>query len=213
MAIGVIMTSVLFLSMSGIRTSHDMSLAANSVQGALDQARTLAMANNTYIWVGFFEENASSPGTAGTGQVVISIVSSTDGTRLYEMSSPLAQLPSSSLSQVAPLLRIANTHLDVLTAAAVTRPSIPADQYQIGSSSFANTTTFVYPLTGTPRYTFSNIVQFGPQGDATRIADVPTQVMEVGLRPAHGSTVDTKSPDVAVVQIGGLDGHTTIYRP
>jgi prepilin-type N-terminal cleavage/methylation domain-containing protein len=213
MGIGVIMLSVLVVSLSGMRTSQDISLATTKVQGALDQARSLAMAGNTYTWVGFFEETAGSPGQDGTGQIVISIVSSNDGTRLYDTSSPVAQLPSASLSQAATLIRIPNTHLDVLTAAAVTRPTVPATQYEVGSDSFANTTTFAFPLNGSSQYTFSRIIQFSPQGEATRIADTPTPVMEIGLRPTHGTTIATSSTNVAAVQVNGLDGHTTVYRP
>jgi hypothetical protein len=54
--------------------------AAYTIKGALDTARTYAKANNTYTWVGFFEEDISSatPGTAGTGRLVMSIVASKD---------------------------------------------------------------------------------------------------------------------------------------
>src|SRR5213596_34315 len=57
------------------------------IKGVLDTARTYAKANNTYTWVGFFEEDASlsstNPATAGNGRVVISIVASKDGRNVY----------------------------------------------------------------------------------------------------------------------------------
>jgi hypothetical protein len=169
------------------------------------------MANGTYTWVGFFEEDPASPGVAGIGQVVISVVSSTSGTELYTGTTPIAQLPSASLTPVAKLLKIANLHLDILSAAAVPRTMIPANTYQVASTSFVNTTTFLYPLTGTAEYTFSHIIQFNPQGDATRIADVPTPVMEIGLRPTHGDVVAATSANLAAIQVAG--GHVMTYRP
>jgi hypothetical protein len=172
------------------------------------------MASSTYTWVGFYEENPSNPGTAGTGQVVISVVASADGSKLYSSSSPLTQLPSASLTQVSKLMKISNIHLDTLAATLIPlRPTPPVATYQVGSSTFANGTTFSYPLTGTAQYTFSNIIQFSPQGDATRIVDAPTQLIEIGLRPTHGTAAATASTDVAAIQVSGIGGHVTLYRP
>ena len=67
-----------------IKGGTDVTSAAYTIKGALDTARTYAKANNTYTWVGFFEEDASlsstNPATAGTGRIVISTVASKDGT-------------------------------------------------------------------------------------------------------------------------------------
>jgi prepilin-type N-terminal cleavage/methylation domain-containing protein len=211
-----ILTSLLLLSVSGMKGSQNLTKATYDIQGVLDQARTMAMATSTYTWVGFFEESAANPGVAGTGQVVISVVSSSDGTKLNVAPSPTGstELTVSSLTQVAKLMKIANLHLTTLTAAAVARPSVPAATYQVASPSFSNFYYFVYPLTAaSPTYTFTNIIQFDPQGDATRIADVPTQAMEIGLQPTNGTTVATASANAAAIQIAGIGGHVTIYRP
>src|SRR6266567_448737 len=42
---------------TSLKSAGDVTGAAYTVKGALDQARTYAMANNTYTWVGFFEED------------------------------------------------------------------------------------------------------------------------------------------------------------
>jgi len=221
LAIMAILTSLLVLSLSGTKSSRDLANAAYSIQGVLEQARTFAMAGNTYTWVGFFEENAASPGTAGIGQVVILIVASANGANLDTVGSPIAQLSSTGLIQVAKLLKIPNVHLAVIPSASVTRPAItvtsPTDLYQVGSPDFPNTTNFYYPLTSasssTAQYTFTQIIQFNPQGDATRIADYPTQFIEVGLQPTHGNTIGVTGTNFAVIQIAGIGGHVTTYRP
>ena len=215
-SIMAILSSLMILSVSGIKGSRDLSKAASDIQGALEQARTLAMSTDTYAWVGFFEEDPNNPGPAGTGQVVISIVASSNGTNPETLGSPISQLPSSGLIQVAKLLKIPNAHLTAVPSSAVTRPTIsatPAATYQVGSGSFGNTTTFSYPLTGTAKYTFSQIIQFNPQGDATRIADYPTQVMEVGLQPTHGNSTGATGTNYAVIQISGIGGQVIPYRP
>src|SRR5213592_4420413 len=61
---------------TNIKSGTDVTSAAYTIQGVLDAARTYAKANNTYTWVGFFEEDVSqpstSPATAGVGRVVMS---------------------------------------------------------------------------------------------------------------------------------------------
>jgi prepilin-type N-terminal cleavage/methylation domain-containing protein len=215
-AIMAIMLSIVIVSVSGVKGSRDLYKAAYDIQGVLEQARTLAMATGTYTWVGFFEEDPSTPGVAGTGQVVISMVSSAAGTNLDTVGSPIAALPASQLTQVTKLMKISNVHLAVLPTAAVTRPTLTASApttYQVGSGSFSNTTTFPYPLTGTAQYNFTQIIQFSPQGDATRIADYPTQLMEIGLQPTHGDSASATITNAAVIQIAGIGGQVITYRP
>src|SRR5438067_9699134 len=82
-----------------IKSGTDATSAAYTIKGILDQARTYAMANNTYSWAGFFEEDVSTastnPATAGNGRIVMSIVASKDGTEVYtSVSSPAADMDS-----------------------------------------------------------------------------------------------------------------------
>src|SRR5262249_45089246 len=69
-----------------IKSGTDVTSAAYTIKGVLDTARTYAKANNTYTWVGFYEEDVSQPSTnpptPGTGRLVMSIVASKDGTTL-----------------------------------------------------------------------------------------------------------------------------------
>src|SRR5205814_2710847 len=79
-----------------IKSGTDATSAAYAIKGALDTARTYAKANNTYTWVGFYEEDGSiastSPtATSGNGRIVISTVASKDGTELY--TAPLSGSP------------------------------------------------------------------------------------------------------------------------
>src|SRR5437667_9910546 len=78
---------------TSIKSGTDVTSAAYTIKGALDTARTYAKANNTYTWVGFYEEDVSQPSIAhGTdpctgcvGRLVMSIVASKDGTMLYTL--------------------------------------------------------------------------------------------------------------------------------
>src|SRR5437763_15556419 len=84
--IGVLLVLIApaFTSMKG---GTDVTSAAYTIEAVLDTARTYAKANNTYTWVGFYEENSpgpsENPATSGIGRIVMSIVASKDGTMLY----------------------------------------------------------------------------------------------------------------------------------
>jgi prepilin-type N-terminal cleavage/methylation domain-containing protein len=222
-AIISVLTSLVTFSVLGTKSSRDLANAAYNIQGMIEQARTYAMAENTYTWIGFFEENPSTPGTSGTGQVVVSIVASANGMTLAT-SANAPQLPSANLTQVMKLTKIANVHLAVVPTASVTRPALasvsPSDTYQVGSTDFPNPTTtpwsFVFPLgasTASASYKFTQVIQFSPQGDATRISDNPTTLIEIGLQPAHGSSTSTGNVNFAVLQVAGIGGQVISYRP
>src|SRR5881296_2730277 len=56
-----------------IKGGTDVTSAAYTIKGMLDTARTYAKANNTYTWVGFYEEDVSqstNPATTGVGRLV-----------------------------------------------------------------------------------------------------------------------------------------------
>src|SRR5262245_32294784 len=43
-----------------IKGGRDVTSAAYTIKGVLDTARTYAKANNTYTWVGFYEEDTTA---------------------------------------------------------------------------------------------------------------------------------------------------------
>ena len=81
---------------TSLKSAGDVTSAAYTIKGVLDTARTYAKANNTYTWVGFYEEDVSQPSvshgtdpcTGCVGRVVISIVASKDGTKIYDPNNP-----------------------------------------------------------------------------------------------------------------------------
>jgi len=216
-----------------IKGGTDVTGAAYTIQGVLDTARTYAKANDTYTWVGFFEENVSqpsaSPAVGGTGRVVVSIVASKNGTMIYDPTNLGQQNLTTSLVQVGKLTKIDNIHLWTHTDAPTglgstfdTRPNV-SSTYCIGDASPTNSTTrFAYPV-GSPaptaQYTFVKAVQFNPRGEArinngtinsgTEVFPLQTAA-EVALQPTHGTTVDSINP--VAIQFTGIGGNVRIYR-
>ena len=214
---------------TNLKSAGDVTGAAYAVKGVLDQARTYAMANNTYTWVGFYEENVSTastnPPTTGTGRIVMSIVASKDGTMIYDPISP-AKITTTKLIQVGKLTKIENAHLTAFTdtpsntgSTFDTRPNVTST-YRIGYTTPPNSRTpFQYPV-GNPepaaQYTFVKAIQFSPGGEARINNSTSTYSLqttaEIALRPTHGTTVDTIGPNPVAIQFTGVAANVKIYR-
>jgi type II secretory pathway pseudopilin PulG len=225
-----------------IKGGTDVTSAVYTVKGVLDTARTYAKANNTYTWVGFFEEDVSqsstNPATAGTGRIVMSIVASKDGTIIYDPTNLAQQDLTTGLVQVGKLTKVDNAHLWTHTDTPSgplpgssfdtfdTRPNV-LPTYCIGDASpLASTTPFQYPV-GNPapaaQYTFVKVVQFSPRGEAridnstlnangTEVFPLQTAA-EIAVEPTHGATVPGLTPaNVVAVQFTGVGGDVKIYR-
>jgi hypothetical protein len=205
---------------TSLKSAGDVTGAAYTIKGVLDQARTYAMANNTYTWVGFYEEDVASttPATVGVGRLVMSIVASKDGTNIYGSSS--GPINPTKLTQVGKLTKIDNAHLWTHTDSPSgtgltfnTRPNV-ASTYCIGNSSPLNSTTpFQYPV-GSP-YTFRKIIELSPGGEAriNNNSNALQTAAEIGLEPTHGNVAPTSAPaNLVAIQFTGVGGNVTIYR-
>jgi prepilin-type N-terminal cleavage/methylation domain-containing protein len=215
-----------------IKGATDVTSAAYTVKGVLDTARTYAKANNTFVWVGFKEVDASvgtsiTPQAAGTGRVAIAMVASKDGTRGYDITNPTLPNPAwtnynngANLVAVGKLQYLNNIHLaGALTMVGnMARPNVSND-YLIGNAP-ASVTPFDWPLGSAlngGQYSFQKVISFDPQGVA-RIQystnnDTISTYTEIGLQQAHGAVVDTNSLNVVAIQLSGVGGSVAIYRP
>src|SRR5213076_1448094 len=89
----ILLTALLTPAFTSLKSAGDVTSAAYTIKGVLEQARAYAMANNTYTWVGLYEEDGSqsstNPPTPGVGRLVMSVVASKDGTTVYDPNSNL----------------------------------------------------------------------------------------------------------------------------
>jgi type II secretory pathway pseudopilin PulG len=235
--IGLMLALMVFVApaFQTIKSGTDASSAAYTIKGALDTARSYAMANNTYTWVGFFEENGSisstNPASAGNGRIVISIVASKDGTEPFtSVSSPAADMDSTGtkLSQVGKLVKIDSMHLRTFGNGTgtgntfPTRPAIPGsfpDNAKIGDTSPPDSLRYFHYPANVPeaslQYKFVKMIQFNPRGECRPQNDnyEMRAVIEVAFQPIRGTAVSSvdDSKDCAV-QLTGLGGSTKIYQ-
>jgi len=235
--VGIIAVLLVLLApaFTNIKGAGDVTSAAYTIKGVLDTARTYAKANNTYTWVGFYEEDTTattptnnSPAYPGKGRILLAIVSSKDGTKIFDDTDPAAALPPDRITQVGKLIRIEGIHLtdlgnpsptpiptpipDTLLARPFTpyTEGSPFDHFNRISSDSTDTTVFPFAA---QNYTFYKTIRFNPRGEANINSTYTLKHEgEIGIKPTHGTAVDAGSPNAVAVQFSGVGGNTKIYR-
>ena len=191
----VIMTLLLVPAFTSRKSADDITNAAYTIKGVLEQARTYAKTNNTYTWVGFYEENgaiaSTTPATAGNGRLVMSIVASKNGSQGFKPNSAVSAtnfFDLTKVAQVGKLVKIDNIHLPLLASGTGTgdtfdtRPVPDSNAFtgtndsRFGELNAVTVTApstnsrfpFQYPL-GNPtppsQYIFRKTLQFSPRGE------------------------------------------------
>jgi prepilin-type N-terminal cleavage/methylation domain-containing protein len=237
----VIMAGLITPAITSLKGSGDETKATFDISGAIQMARTYAVANDTYTWVGFFEEDGSrystTPATGGVGRIVLATVASRDGTIAYNPATlasvtGTAAISGTSLILINPLIKISNMHLKTAISGDSVfpmgtgtgqgfsgRPQVSATYCQIGDqpASSARTCLFQYPPGSTAvQYSFSKLIQFNPRGETSLIVNnaawPPAQTVEIGLQKVNGNAIAVAYLNVAAIQITGIAGNIEIYR-
>jgi type II secretory pathway pseudopilin PulG len=216
--IGIILTLTPLLApaFTSLKPAGDVTGAAYMIKGVLEQARTYAMSNNTYTWVGFYEEDGSiastTPPTPGNGRLIMSIVGSVDGTNIYGTGT--GTIDPTKLIPIGKLVRIDNLHLPLFAIGSGTGETFdtrPALLFELtggynysrfgelnatipNTAPYTTPYNFQYPV-GNPaptlQYTFKKILQFNPRGE-TRVNGNSydlRRVVEIGLLQTRENTV------------------------
>jgi prepilin-type N-terminal cleavage/methylation domain-containing protein len=203
MAVVAIMMTTMLPALSGLKSASDVTKSAYDIAGTLEQARAYAMANNTYVYVGFAERDGLDSNKAGAGQVLMIAMASQSGQRGFGTD-------NTNLRPLSRLGRWENMHLaDALpNMGGLSRPSVAAIN-RVANDAFAAQDTFT--CAGLP---FSKIIQFNPRGMASVQSNSAStaQWVEIGLVASHGGTV-VNSPNSAALVLDGITGRTKIYRP
>lgn len=231
MAVIVLLLGLFLPALVSRKGSQDVTTAAYNVAGALATARNYAMANNTYTWIGFYEQDYGStatPGAAGVGHVTIGIVYSKDGTKLVDDttagSKPLPPTDNpNALGQVGKLMQIYGIHLKPLATPPTTVSAAEAEAgTSLNARPYPTDTALLNSESGNPTsrpvtaqgYTFTKTIRFNPRGEANFNSTLPcARIIEIGLQPTHGNAADSTTPNLVAVQQTGIGGAVTIYRP
>jgi len=188
MAIFVLLAAIAIPAFNATGDAGRMTKAGGDLSGVLEKARTYAMANNTYVWVGLLPDSSEQATWVG-------VVASRNG--------QAPPVPAADLEPMGPVRRLDRVNLGIADAASHARPT--GQQITANSSAIMAFSIF---SNGKKRDFDKYVVQFNPRGEARIRTANPDPVIEVGLVPFSGST-----HNFAAIQVGGLTGGVQVYRP
>jgi prepilin-type N-terminal cleavage/methylation domain-containing protein len=199
---------------TSLKSAGDISDAIYGIKGLLENARTYAKANHTYVFVGFAEVDASvnpsvTPQITGNGRVAVAVVASKDGSRQfsYAISNQGSDWTAgyangARLIAIGKLQTYENLHFVGVNFgswlpsdhpnSSMARYQSPSNTYNLGTSS--SVTPFSWPLgsqLGNGQYNFTTVVYFDPTGIArvatATNADEIASVMEMDVLTTRGT--------------------------
>jgi len=188
------MTGLSIPAVNAIRGGTDFTSEVYDVAGMLDQARSYAIANDTYVLAGIVEvsgaqDSSASPQVTGTGRIAMAIIASKSGTRPYQSlinTGSLANWGTSAygtggaFQSVTNLMVLQNIHLvDLQNSTSLppqsgnmARPAVGA-YYNLSNANGTSSTQFAWPpgrSLSNAQYTFAKVIEFDPQGCARIIS-------------------------------------------
>jgi type II secretory pathway pseudopilin PulG len=232
--IGIIAVLLVLLApaFTNIKSAGDVTSAAYTIKGALDTARTYAKANNTYTWVGFYEEDVSVPSVTPApdprcpscvGRLVMSIVASKNGTHLGADQNSSATgtenfIDPTQLSQVGKLVKIDNIHLPLFTVGTGTgdtfdaRPSPTPDPFVGYNASRFGELNAAAPNTAPYDTTNNGLTKFPFQYPVTNPAPAWQYRFRRTLRfsPSGECRINSTYDMRSVVEVGLLQTHGNV---
>jgi prepilin-type N-terminal cleavage/methylation domain-containing protein len=198
-AIMAILLGLTAPSLSGLMSSGNMNVAVSDISDLLSQSRSYAMAHNTYVWVGFSEQ--------ANQKLMVGVVAgksgqSSDLTLPGDPTASVNYIPIAKPQSFDHFSLQAVSSLPTLTGMATVGDDISAPQASPNNS-------FTQNNAGTP-ITFSKIIQFSPQGEASVSSSSTAHWVQIGIEPMRGATANTAN--VAVFQVASLTGQVRVFR-
>jgi prepilin-type N-terminal cleavage/methylation domain-containing protein len=218
-----ILASLAVLSFRGMNSSGNFNKAVDEISGILEQGRSYAMGQNTYVWIVLYE---NAPANSPTS-VFVAAFASGDGTDPFGWSStpatvtvPPGTVNGTTLTQIIRVHRYKGLNLETTTlpsapsnsATPATNPATPpataAPVFQLTTQSDAGQIQLANAGTGAISTYW--LIQFTPTG-AARTSANPIDSVWLGMQPSLSATgVDTHN--IASIKVSGLTGAVAVYR-
>jgi prepilin-type N-terminal cleavage/methylation domain-containing protein len=228
-------------ALQGLQSAGGFDKSIYALADSLNLARSYAVANNTYVYIGLTEVDrlqnpGATPQVAGSGRVVLSIVATSDGTSDYSSSNSSVWTSAgngtgANLTQVRQVqtfdgFHIASTVFPTTTIGNMARPSNVEATPALLPAAASPVTPFAIPLgsnvtTSGGKYNFNNtsseIICFNPQGgvllngSAVQWLEIDVQLMLGAVAPTAPTNVN-KGNQAALI-VDGVTGAVNVYRP
>jgi prepilin-type N-terminal cleavage/methylation domain-containing protein len=185
-AIIAVLAALALPAFNSIQNASGLTKTASDIAGMLEQARAYAMAQNTYVWIGFRKD--------GTDSLTVGVVASKTG----------SSNPSANIVQLGKISRFENVQLFALPDFGA-RPADSVDQLKDATDA-----TLAFTI-GTNSFS-SQVIRWNSRGEARIDAAQLSRHIEIGLQASAGGEKRNAS-NAAALQIGGLSGAVIVYRP
>jgi len=208
--IAAILASITVPAFVSLSTSQGVNQALSDVSGILELAKSTAMAQNTYVWVGF----ANTVDTNGNSQLCIGAVRSNDGSN---------NSASTNLSPIAKLLRVKSVllsttisngsfvpaSLKTMVATVPTATALTSGQssvtFSVGGQAFSNTVLVVTPQ--------GQVILQTSTSQAVTSTTAFTDEIELAVQPTKGTVVPASTTDGFAICVSGGSGSLRVFRP
>jgi len=242
LTITLVLGTMSAMTVPSLMSAQTIAQASSDISQVLDDARSYAIANHTYVFVGFEEVNASNlPNAADQtlatsssgGRVAVLVVASKDGSNDSFSATPYFN--STNLAAITKVKFINSVHMADFSSLTATAGPMAARAPVIAANSLgANSTTggtalFTWPLgasSSNAEYSFypNEVIVFDQEGLAGVVNSTtytasgytaPTSSwIEIGLQLAHGSVIPAAPNNIAAGQLASiqLDGVTGANR-
>jgi len=237
-AIMGLLAAISLPALKGLSGAEKFTQEIGQITGILEQARSYAMAQNTYVWVAIYPYDPSmlTPSDASGDALFIATLASNDGSDPIGWTSasvvPVPGIVSGTTTTISEILRVASfKQITIRTQNYFTQGS--------GASQIASLPSGIEdPLTGpsaTPTFQITvkgvsaaslilpatvpsdaptaqavSVIQFTPSG-AARINGSPIDSVWIDLQRAKAKGV-IDADNIAAIRINGLTGLTSLYR-
>jgi prepilin-type N-terminal cleavage/methylation domain-containing protein len=218
LTIMAVLAAVSLPAVSSFTSAGRTNQALASLAGEFAIAREYAVTQNTFVWVAF----SSWTNSTGQKELSVAVVGSQDGTDPASGSSGWTQfsygtVPAQGLGLVSKIITIPQLELANAGSFTTTQiPSLPTVTPAVSSSSnsmpSSSSSFFSMNVPGTGPQTFTQAVEFLPDGEARNGAGT-INVVEIDVQPLRGGSSLPDNKNVAAVRINGLTCEATIYRP
>ncbi len=202
MAIMGVLLGLVGIAFSNLGRSGALNKSASDIAGILEMARAQAMSQNTHVWVGF--KNLQE---GNVDSVLVGVVGSKNGTSDED----------GDVVQLGRIRRFENLQivsgLPNETDTGAERPAVSSGNYLLDGES---TRSFSVG-SGTNKVDFdpadddTAVIQFNSRGEA-RMGDTLRRIIEIGLQTSIGDKIINEE-NFAAIQVGGLTGSVSLYRP
>jgi len=207
-----IVASFAMVAFNNMSKSTDFTADINGVTQGIEQARAAAMAGNTYVWIGFIQLSAATPGNVdGIDEVLMAAVYGKNGQSTDLAAGHYTPLFGPKTLKSLDLVKPPFDASVLQSAGRQAADDLSASQLDPNPANCQFSQTVGSKKVNGKTPVFTELLQFNPLGEA-RIKSTSSNWIEIGMESWPWSKSPDLNPKIAIVQVSGFSGKVRIFR-